>query len=162
MRLLILFSMLTIMWMALVDDISLKGLAMGVALSALIILSMRRMVAHRTFVRQPVTIGSFLQIGRYFIHTGAEFFRANLKVALMVLRPKLHLRPAILAIPTETQGDLEATALANSISLLPGTLSLDFSGDDHILYVHFLDLDRPIDEARQSIKKHERYVIRAL
>ncbi len=63
---------------------------------------------------------------------------ANLDVARRVLSPKIPLNPGIVRIRTNLKGDFGKLTLANSITLTPGTLSIDVEGDS--LYVHTVDV----------------------
>lgn len=74
---------------------------------------------------------------RYLGYFGVALIRANLDVARRVLSPSLPIRPALVEVRTELQSDLGRLILANSITLTPGTLSVDLRGD-HIL-VHWID-----------------------
>ena len=65
-----------------------------------------------------------------------ESFKANLDVAYRVLHPSLPIRPAVVRIQTELKTDLALTVLANSISLTPGTTSIDVAQERGVLYVH--------------------------
>lgn len=71
----------------------------------------------------------------------AVFLRAlllsNLDMAGRVLSPALPIRPGIVAVHTELKSPLGRLLLANSITLTPGTLSVDVL-DDRIL-VHWID-----------------------
>ncbi len=70
-----------------------------------------------------------------------ELIAANWAVLRIVMRPRLALRPGILAYRTELQSDLAKTWLANLITLTPGTLTLFISDDRTTLYIHTLDID---------------------
>jgi multicomponent Na+:H+ antiporter subunit E len=70
-----------------------------------------------------------------------ELILSALKVAWLVLQPKLRVRPAIIAYPLTVTSDAQITLLANMITLTPGTLSVDVSADRKTLYVHAIDLE---------------------
>ena len=70
-----------------------------------------------------------------------ELVMSALKVAWLVVQPKLTIRPAIIAYPLTVTTDLQITLLANMITLTPGTLSVDVSADRKTLYVHAIDMD---------------------
>lgn len=72
-----------------------------------------------------------------------ELVAANWAVLRIVVRPRLALRPGILAYHTELKTDLAKTWLANLITLTPGTLTLFVSDDRKTLYIHTLDIDDP-------------------
>ena len=71
--------------------------------------------------------------------------RANLDMARRVLTPALPLRPAMVQIRTSLRSDLGRLVLANSITLTPGTLSVDVDGD--ALVVHWVDCPPDTDMA---------------
>jgi multicomponent Na+:H+ antiporter subunit E len=64
--------------------------------------------------------------------------KANLDVARRVLSPSLPINPAIVKIHLNLKGDISKLTLANSITLTPGTLSLEI--DDDCIYVHWIDI----------------------
>lgn len=73
---------------------------------------------------------------------------ANFDVARRVLSPKIPLNPGIVKIKTDLQGDFGKLTLANSITLTPGTLSIDFEGD--YLYVHTVDVKGLTEEENRK------------
>ena len=67
-----------------------------------------------------------------------EMVKANLDVARRVISPTLPINPGIVKIKTELKSDYAKMVLANSITLTPGTLSVDII-DDYI-YIHWIDV----------------------
>jgi multicomponent Na+:H+ antiporter subunit E len=65
--------------------------------------------------------------------------KANLDVALRVLHPDVPIRPGIVKVRTSLTGEMAKTFLANSITLTPGTLTVDIDGQD--VYVHWINID---------------------
>lgn len=65
--------------------------------------------------------------------------KANLDVAYRVLHPALPIRPGIVKIRTGLATPAGRTALANAITLTPGTLTVAVT-DDGDLYVHWIDV----------------------
>ncbi len=65
-----------------------------------------------------------------------EMIKANLHVALIVLNPKMPINPGIVKIKTNLKSPVARVWLANSITLTPGTLSLDIDGQ--YLYIHWI------------------------
>ena len=59
---------------------------------------------------------------------------ANLDMAYRVLSPKLPVNPKIVKVPTNLKSDFEKLALANAITLTPGTLSMDVEGDEVLVH----------------------------
>jgi len=69
--------------------------------------------------------------------------QSSLLVARQVLSPRITARPGVIAVPLEAKRDVEIAALANLITLTPGTLSLDVAEDRSTLYVHAMFLEDP-------------------
>ncbi|MBB6481256.1 Na+/H+ antiporter subunit E, partial [Spirochaeta isovalerica] len=63
-----------------------------------------------------------------FVFTG-ELLKANLDVASRVLSPSLPVNPGIVEIKTGLKSEIGRLALANSITLTPGTLTVDVKDD---------------------------------
>ena len=69
-----------------------------------------------------------------------EMTRANIDAAGRILHPALPLRPGIVKVKTTLKNDLALTALANSISYMPGLLVVDIDKHNGFLYVHWNDV----------------------
>jgi multicomponent Na+:H+ antiporter subunit E len=69
-----------------------------------------------------------------------ECLKANVDVAYRVLHPKLPINPGIVKVKTNLKSDTALTFLANSITLTPGTLSVDIDRENSLLYVHWIDV----------------------
>ncbi len=85
---------------------------------------------------------------------GPFFFamaKANIDVAYRVVTGKI--RPGIVKIKPELKTDFGVTFLANSITLTPGTLSVDVD-DENNLYVHWINI--PEGEEKNEISKIEK------
>lgn len=82
---------------------------------------------------------------RFALFFAWELVVANLRVAWLVMNPRAHLRPAIVALPLDVRSDAAIQLLAATITLTPGTLSIDVSGDRRTLYVHVVDVGDDVD-----------------
>ena len=65
--------------------------------------------------------------------------KANVDVAYRVITGRIN--PAIVKINPNLKNDLSLTLLANSITLTPGTLSVDVDQKTNELYVHWINVD---------------------
>jgi multicomponent Na+:H+ antiporter subunit E len=75
----------------------------------------------------------------YFPFYLKELFKSNLSLAAVVLSPALPLNPGIVKVRTKLQSRMGRMLLANSITLTPGTLTVELDGE--WLYVHWVTVD---------------------
>ena len=54
-----------------------------------------------------------------------EIIKSNIDVCRLIWRPKMQITPQVLWVPANQKTDLGIAAFANSITLTPGTLTLD-------------------------------------
>jgi multicomponent Na+:H+ antiporter subunit E len=92
-----------------------------------------------------------------FVFLG-ELIKSNLDVAFRVLHPKLPINPGIVKVKTRLTSRLGRIALANSITLTPGTITVETKGDT--FYIHWIDARaKNIEESTKAIvEKFERYL----
>jgi len=83
--------------------------------------------------------------------------RANLQVAYIVLHPELPIRPGVVKVKTGLKSPSARAALANSITLTPGTLTVDIDEAEGALYVHCLQVGATSveDATREIVSKFE-------
>ncbi|MFN7170098.1 MAG: Na+/H+ antiporter subunit E [Candidatus Omnitrophota bacterium] len=91
-----------------------------------------------------------------------ECIKANIDVARRVIHPDLPLKPGIVKVKTNLKSDTGLTFLANSITLTPGTMSVDIDSENGFLYIHWIDVkDKDIERATEIIvKKFEKILKR--
>ena len=81
-----------------------------------------------------------------------EFYKSllvsNFDMARRVVTPSLPIDPGMVTVKTQLQSDLGKMLLANSITLTPGTLSVDVN-DDEIL-VHWIDCPSDFDTIKAT------------
>ncbi len=79
-----------------------------------------------------------------------ELIKSNLDVAYRVISPKLPINPGIVKVKTCLNSEMGRMILANSITLTPGTLSVDIK--DEFIYVHWIDVtNKDLDVATEAI-----------
>lgn len=71
-----------------------------------------------------------------------ELIKANCDVAFRAFSPKLPVNPGIVKIPTEMKSEYGKSMLANSITLTPGTITMDVAEQDGKtnLYIHWINV----------------------
>lgn len=88
---------------------------------------------------------NILKTCKYYIWLFIEIVKANIQVVKSVVRPNSEISPTLVKIPLRSNIDIAQTMFANSITLTPGTVSVDVK-EDHIL-VHSLlkEMSNPED-----------------
>jgi multicomponent Na+:H+ antiporter subunit E len=97
----------------------------------------------------------------FLVTFAVDIVVANLRVAFEVVTPGYAMRVAIVRVPTSTRTPFEVTALANVITMTPGTLSLEVDPETYDLYVHGLYVDS-LDDFRAQIARIERRLLKAM
>lgn len=92
-----------------------------------------------------------------------ECIKANMDVAYRVSHPDIPLNPGIVKVKTTLTSDTALTFLANSITLTPGTLSVDVDKEEGFLYVHWINVKRiDIEGATEIIVKRFEKILKRI
>jgi multicomponent Na+:H+ antiporter subunit E len=135
-----LFLASMILWI-LLAGIAVEELILGVVVSTIIALLFGKSSMYTFNIKWVKR--SILFLVMYVPIFVIELIRANIDVMVRVLDPKLPINPGFVRVPTELKGDFAKLTLANSITLTPGTITLDV--DDSNLYVHWIDVKQVDD-----------------
>ncbi|GLQ07100.1 Na+/H+ antiporter subunit E [Sneathiella chinensis] len=128
-----LFLVLLAVWLLLSGIYTPLLIGFGVVSCALVAFIARRMdVADRE--GHPIHLGP--RIITYWFWLVVEIIKANVDVAKCVLMPKTYLRPSMFTTKATQKSDLGKVIYANSITLTPGTVTVDL--DDDVVLVHAL------------------------
>jgi len=112
------------------------GLVVGLAISY----SLRRFYAPESpLVWRPHTLRYVLGYLWTFLK---QLLVSNVDVARRTLSPSMPIDPTVVEVPLRVRSDVAITTIANSITLTPGTLTIDYDEENHALSVHSIDGDR--------------------
>lgn len=91
-----------------------------------------------------------------------ECLVANIDVAYRVLHPNLPINPGIVKVKTKLKSDVGLTFLANTITLTPGTMTVDVDKEKGLLYIHWINVKGKDVEAatKQIVEKFEHTLIK--
>ncbi len=84
--------------------------------------------------------------------------KSNLDVALRVIKPIIPINPGIVHVKTKLKSPLARLILANSITLTPGTLTVETSGED--FYIHWIDVQAADERGATEaiVRNFEKYL----
>lgn len=89
---------------------------------------------------RSVITGKILYFLLYLLVLFWEMLKANLNVVMIVVNPYLPIKPGFIKIESKLKEDTSLTILANSITLTPGTLTVDIDKDEGFLYIHWINV----------------------
>ncbi len=146
----LLFIVSFIIWLGLTWSVQLPSLAAGIAAAMLVALLTHDLFAGEVYqFRQPYRYMLFLKFIPILIW---ECIKANFDVAYRVIHLRMPINPGIVKIKTQLKSELALTFLANSITLTPGTLTVDVDKENGLLYIHWIDIkDEKVEEATRRI-----------
>lgn len=152
---------LGLVWSFVSGDISILNFVIGSVLGLVIIRSLEKLYRPDKDIPFRSITEHVPKFAVYFVILLIEITKASVQIARIILSPGMDIRPGIIAVPIRTTKDASITAIANTISLTPGTLTVDVSEDLTKLYVHAIDASEP-EALRHSIRdKLEKYVLEA-
>ncbi len=132
-------------WIVITANTSLDNLVIGGIATLIIASFMRDMlmedVRHKGHLIEKIIYFLLLYAPQYLIIMAFRLIESNIKVAKNVIF--MDIKPGIVKIKTDLRSDTGVAILANSITLTPGTLTLDVSkklGETY-LYVHWIDVE---------------------
>jgi multicomponent Na+:H+ antiporter subunit E len=129
------FVVFFVFWLLITASLSWDNILRGVIVCFLVTLT-ARLVLH-TRLPGDITPGFLLvRFPVFLVLLGWEVIKANINLAYILLKPRLEIDPAVVRVGTELRGDFRKTVLADSITVTPGTLTVD--ARDNELLVHCL------------------------
>ncbi|MDO9225909.1 MAG: Na+/H+ antiporter subunit E [Pseudomonadota bacterium] len=152
----LLFATLLGFWLLLNGSLATDVLVIGVIAALVITLLFRDSLAVVSEFR--ATPHALITAPSYVFYFLKELVRSNLRLASIVLSPALPLRPGIVKVRTRLKSRMGRLLLANSITLTPGTLTVELDGE--WLYVHWVTVEsEDVDAATADIVNgFERYL----
>lgn len=147
--------LLSIAWAAVTGNYSPPNLVFGFALGIVALWLIREQVGSVGYFNRARRVVSLAVLFLF------ELVLSAWRVAVLVMTPRMELKPGILAYPLKVDRDFEITLLANLITLTPGTLSVDVSEDRRYLYVHAIDCSDADQTRRDIAEGFERKIMEA-
>ena len=139
-----------VIWLAFTASIDIFEISVGLVVSFIITL-----FTYDSFTTRGVKGLSpvkLIYVFQYVIVFLIALVKANFNVAKIVLSPKLPINPGIVEFESKLDSDFAKMILANSITLTPGTLSVDVI--ENRFFIHWLEVkDSDTEVAYNEIAK---------
>jgi len=138
---------LFILWLVLSASLNIQNIIVGLGVSYSIALLYVKMFKDETVYR--------FSLYAFVLYLGVLFknlVKSNLQINKRILSKDMNISAAIVAVETDLETDWKKLLLANSITLTPGTLTLDIKGNT--LFIHTLQYEEGMDK-KEIIKEFE-------
>jgi len=140
----------TLVWVLIANELSTPTVVFGVAWGIAAAKLAERYWPNRPRVVHPLLILEYLAVFAY------DVLVSNVQIAGMVLfRRAKSIDSALVSVPIELRSPEAIAALAGTITLTPGTLSVDVSADGTALWVHCLGTTDGARVARHIKRRYE-------
>jgi len=149
MRRLIYFVLGFILWILLTWTTDPQVVIAGLIASAIVAILFHEILPaeHYVFISPIRVFWLLVYLPVFFYYV----IKANFDVVYRALHPRMPISPGIVKIKTSLKSESAITALANSITLTPGTLTVDLT-DDGFLYIHWINVkSTDVDQATKFI-----------
>ena len=139
MRLLFWSILLFVLWMILTSNFQMANILVGMAVSFSIALLYVKLFTHKNFeFINPVWLIVYLYV------LLKNLIISNIQISKIILKSDMKLSPAIIAVKTNLESDWKKLLLANSVTLTPGTLTLEIK--DNTLFIHVIDYSEGLNK----------------
>ena len=149
------FVVCYIFWLLLTWSFAVQELAAGAVVSLAVALFSARFFIHEKafWLFNPAKLLSALAfwLGTFVV----EMVKANVDVARRCFGGCKDVNPGIVKVPVDLKSDYGQAALANAITLTPGTITMDIAVEEGqtYYYIHWIDVTKPSgQEAGDAIK----------
>jgi len=160
MRRLIYFVLVFVIWMLLTWQIDVQVIIAGLIASVIVAL-----LFHEILPKEPHVFLSPIRLFWLLVYLPVFFYymvKANFDVVYRALHPKMPIKPGIVKIKTNLKTESGITALANSITLTPGTLTVDLT-DDGFLYIHWINVKSDdVEQATEFIARRFEWFLKKI
>jgi multicomponent Na+:H+ antiporter subunit E len=165
MRRLIYFVLAFVVWVMLTWPFVDGKIDIQVTIAGLVASAIVACLFHEILPKEHHVFLSPVRIFWLLVYLPVYFYyvvQANLDVVYRALHPKMPIRPGIVKIKTNLKTESGITALANSITLTPGTLTVDVT-DDGFLYVHWIYVKSDdVEEATKLISQNFEWFLKRI
>jgi len=165
MRRLIYFVLAFIIWVLLTWPFVDGKIDIQVITAGLIVSFIVAVLFHEILPKEHLVFISPVRVFWALVYLPVFFYyvlKANLDVVYRALHPQMPIKPGIVKIKTSLKTESGITALANSITLTPGTLTVDLT-DDGFLYIHWINVKSDdIEQATEFIAKRFEWFLKKI
>ena len=151
-----LFIFLLAIWIILTNTFQYEELLTGILISFVLTLILSK--NYQKLGLPPIGLKRLVYFIIYVLVLLKEIIKANFDVAYRVLHPKMPIKPGVVIIKTGLKQDIAKMILANSITLTPGTFTLDIKGDELLIHWIYVRSIKKEESTREIGERFEKYL----
>lgn len=144
---------LGILWLLLAQSVSAAHILLALVLGLGLPLLTGGMLPDLPAIRRPDRLAAYGLLVLW------DILVANVKVAKLTLGPLSRLNPAVVEVPLDIEDPIVASLLAATVTLTPGTVSMDIDMAARRLTVHGLDVPDPAALVAEIKDRYERRLL---
>ena len=129
--------LLVVLWAGLSGHFSLEWLIFGFGVGSIVFVTAFQSRLLRSAMANPIhdqMLGTLFRAPRFLWFLLIKVINANLRVTQLLLDPNTKIDPRVLRIRTGVRSNMGRFVLANSITLTPGTITLDVRHDEVLVH----------------------------
>ena len=127
------FTLLFIFWVILNGKITMEIVLLGLVLS-MFVTRFTYSTIRVTKKLEHKALKKFWQIMGYLVILMVEVIKANIDIIRLVLTKKPEITPTLKTIRVDLKSRISRVALANSITLTPGTITVQLNQDEYLIH----------------------------
>jgi len=147
------FLLMFAFWLLLSGRFDLFHISAGIICSLLVALFSKKLVLANPTDRGGVAIEA-LRIFRYTIWLIYQIFISGIDVTKRILKLKMPINPGIIKCRPKLKSDVALTVLANSITLTPGTMTMDISDGEIFIHCLAIEDEQKLMESEADFEAH--------
>lgn len=151
--------LLAVLWTVIYSSFASLGGVLGNLLTGLVIGFVAVYPFRRVYTGEVGLVGFLGRLPAFLAYLAVftkDVVVANVDVAQRVLLPWAPIEPRVVVVPLRVESEYGVATIANSITLTPGTLTMDYDEERHALIVHSMTGEGIMG----PIRTWERYAIR--
>ncbi|MBB6448598.1 multicomponent Na+:H+ antiporter subunit E [Geomicrobium halophilum] len=121
-------------WMLFFNRYTVQDAVFGYVIGAVVVRVLAHFMSAEFYLRRAAFLLKLIVV--FF----RELISANLYVMRILASVNMKIAPGFIAVPTRLESNTEKALFGVMMSLTPGTMAIEFSDDNHYVYVHALDI----------------------
>lgn len=144
---------LFIFWLLLSGQFDAFHIGAGIIFSFLVTIFSRKLILDNPPDRGGIPL-EIIRFARYTVWLVYQIFISGIDVTKRALKKNMPINPGIIKCKLSLKSDVALTILANSITLTPGTMTMDIDGSDIFIHCLAIEDERKLMDSEIDFENH--------